>query len=68
MSAKKKRDFAKFKHLATLFKDGKHLTYEGLKQILEIRKDMNDGGAERRKYTDAEILCQLERESSETIR
>lgn len=69
LSAKKKRDFAKFKQLASLVTDGNHLNEEGIRAILEIRKDMNDGGAGRRKYSDAEILKAFERgESSETIR
>lgn len=67
LSAKKKRDFAKFQQLAKLIEMNLHLTQEGLEQILEIRSDMNDGGAERRKYSDAEIMSQL-RKSSETIR
>jgi hypothetical protein len=53
LSAKKKRDFAKFKKLATMMKDGKHLNREGIEEILEIRRDMNDGG--KRKYSDEDI-------------
>ena len=56
LSAKKKRDFSKFKKLARLIDDKKHLNIEGVKEILEIRRDMNDGGAHRRKYSDDEIL------------
>lgn len=67
LSAKKQRDFAKYRKLACLMKDGRHLSREGLRLILEIRGDMNDGGARRRKYSDAEILRHLG-ESSETIR
>ena len=65
LSAKKKRDFSKFCQLARLIKDDKHLTKEGVKQILEIRREMNDGG--KRKYSEDEILNKF-RESSETIR
>lgn len=65
LSAKKKRDFSKFCRIAELIKNGEHLTEEGIKKILEIRKDMNDGG--KRKYTEKEILQKLQ-ESSETIR
>ena len=69
LSAKKKRDFAKFKQIANLMADGAHLNRKGLKRILEIRKQMNDGGAGRRKYDDAYILKQVKTgESSETIR
>lgn len=56
LSAKKKRDFAKFKQLAKVIDDGKHLTEEGIHEILRIRSEMNDGGVGRRKYTDAEII------------
>jgi hypothetical protein len=67
LSEKKQRDFAKYRKLAGLMTDGRHLSREGLQLILEIRGDMNDGGARRRKYSDAEILRHLG-ESSETIR
>ena len=65
LSAKKKRDFSKFKQIANLVKEKKHLTYEGIKQILEIREDMNDGG--KRRYSSEEILS-IRVESSETKR
>lgn len=54
LSAKKKRDFSKFKRIATLIGDKKHLNEEGIGEILEIRREMNDGG--KRKYSDNEIL------------
>jgi hypothetical protein len=65
LSAKKKKDFAKFKKIAFLIKEQKHLTYKGIKEILEIRKDMNGGG--KRRYSDEEIL-QFITKSSETTR
>ena len=69
LSAKKKRDFAKFRQIARLICDGKHLNREGIEQILEIRKTMNDGGVGRRKYSDAEILGSVKLgKSSETTR
>lgn len=69
LSAKKKRDFAKFKQLANLIRDGAHLTTGGINEILRIRSEMNDGGAGRRKYTDTEILKHLANgKSSETTR
>ena len=69
LSAKKKRDFAKFEQIAKLIADGEHLKKNGIRRILEIRKSMNDGGAGRRKYGDAEILRLVKtEESSETIR
>ena len=69
LSIKKQRDFAKFKQLATLIAGGAHLRKEGIDEILKIRRDMNDGGAMRRKYSDDDILKLFEvRESSETAR
>jgi hypothetical protein len=67
LSAKKKRDFAKFVKIANLMQSGAHLTKEGVEQILQIRKSMNDGG--KRRYSEAEILKRFQaEESSETIR
>jgi hypothetical protein len=58
LSAKKKRDFAKFKQLARLLNQGKHLTREGIVEVLKIRREMNDGG--NRRYTDDVILERFE--------
>ena len=69
LSAKKQRDFAKFKQIARLLQMGRHLTKEGIDEILTIRRDMNDGGAKRRKYSDDSIVELFgSRESSETTR
>ena len=69
LSAKKQRDFAKFKQIARLIQDGQHLSKQGIHEILEIRREMNDGGAMRRKYSDDSIIELFEvRESSETTR
>ena len=67
LSAKKKRDFSKFKKIARMIKNKEHLSKEGIVQILKIRREMNDGG--KRKYDEKEILDKLAlEESSETIR
>lgn len=58
LSAKKKRDFSKFKQLAGILREGRHLGREGIEEILEIRRDMNEGG--KRRYTDEDILGRLE--------
>ena len=58
LSAKKRRDFAKFVQLANLLKQGRHLTREGIEEILRIRITMNDGG--KRRYTDEAILAAFE--------
>jgi hypothetical protein len=57
LSAKKKRDFAKFIELAELLKAKHHLGRTGIERVLEIRRDMNDGG--KRKYSDEMILAEL---------
>jgi hypothetical protein len=54
LSAKKKRDFSKFRQIAKLIENQDHLTVKGIQEILKIRKEMNDGG--KRKYSDKEIL------------
>jgi len=67
LSAKKKRDFAKFKKIARMIKEGQHLKKEGIAEIMTIRQEMNDGG--KRKYSEEVIKDRLFREeSSETIR
>jgi len=58
LSAKKKRDYAKFKAMAELMRKGRHLSREGLTEILTIRRGMND--RERRKYSDEVILARFE--------
>ena len=58
LSEKKMRDFRKFKELASLLVQGRHLSKEGVLHILRIRSDMNDGG--KRKYSDEMILQELE--------
>src|SRR5215831_571131 len=65
LSAKKKRDFAKFKQIVALMQSGAHLTKAGVREILEIRDRMNDGG--KRRYAHSDILASLI-ESSETTR
>ena len=58
LSSKKKRDFAKFVRLAEMMQQKKHLSREGVVEMLRIRRDMNDGG--KRRYSDEEILTQFE--------
>jgi hypothetical protein len=54
LSAKKQRDFLKFKQLAEILSEGRHSKRDGIEEILVIRSDMNDGG--KRRYTDEMIL------------
>jgi hypothetical protein len=66
-SAKKKRAFAIFKQMAQLLMEKSHLRREGIEKLLQLRKNMNDGG--KRKYDDQTVLAAFGvPESSETIR
>jgi hypothetical protein len=65
LSAKKKRDFAKFTAMAKLMDQGWHLTREGLEEILKLRRGIND--RIKRRYSDEVILAEFEK-SSETVR
>ncbi len=65
LSAKKKRDFNIFCRTADMIKNGKHLHENGIREILQIRREMNDGG--KRKFSEEEILVMFQK-SSETIR
>ena len=56
LSAKKKRDFSKFKQVAKIINEGNHLNRNGIKTIIDIRREMNDGGVGKRKYSDQDIL------------
>ena len=67
LSAKKKRDFSKFREIADLIQNKEHLHETGIRKILKIRNAMNDGG--KRKYSDEEILSTFgSGKSSETTR
>lgn len=55
LSAKKKRDFAIFKRMASLMAGGQHLNRDGVIELLTLRREMNDGG--KRKYSDDQILA-----------
>ena len=67
LSAKKKRDFAIFRRMAELMEQDAHLQKSGILGLLELRREMNDGG--KRKYTEQEILAAFGAvESSETTR
>ncbi len=56
-SNKKKRDFAIFKQMAELIENGSHRTSKGIREILVLREDMNDGG--KRRYSSSEICESL---------
>ena len=62
LSAKKKRDFAIFKTMADLMSEGSHLNRDGIAELLELRRNMNDGG--KRKYSEREILAAFDTKAS----
>lgn len=57
LSAKKKRDFATFQQMVLAFEAQEHLTCEGIRKLLTLRREMNDGG--KRRYSEEEILATL---------
>lgn len=67
LSAKKKRDFAKFCQLAEILTQGAP-NQDRVEKILHIRHEMNDGG--NRRYSNEAILSRFDqsRKSSETVR
>ena len=66
LKSEKKEDFKIFKKVANLMKEGKHLTRQGLMEILALRDPMNRGGKKRR-FDSQRIITSL-LGSSETIR
>ena len=63
----KRRDFEKFCEVAAMMLEKRHLTPEGVRMILEIRREMNEGG--KRRYSEEMILARYRiGESSETVR
>ena len=61
----KRADFERFALIVDMMKAGRHLELDGLKEILRIAFDMNQGGARRRMML-SDILAGLE--PSETVR
>ena len=57
LSRKKKRDFATFRKMLDLILDGAHKTPDGIRELLRLRRDMNDGG--KRKFSEEHILENL---------
>jgi hypothetical protein len=47
LSAKKKSEFSKFRQLAKLLQNEEHLTKEGLKKVLKLRAELNEGRVEK---------------------
>ena len=66
-SSSKKTNFSLFREIASLVNQGKHLTVQGLREIIAIREKLNEGKGRKRKYN-AEDIKIITKESSETIR
>jgi LAGLIDADG endonuclease len=56
-SAKRKRDFSIFQTMTDMLLADLHLTCDGIRELLNLRENMNDGG--KRKYSKEEILANL---------
>jgi len=65
-SDSKYRNFKIFCEAANLMEKGEHRTLSGLKKILELREEINEGKGRTRKYGIKDVSP--EKESSETIR
>lgn len=67
-SPSKRKSFAAFSQICEAMSEGKHLTREGIREILEIREHMN--ACAKRRYGSKEILdsLRMKEESSEAIR
>jgi hypothetical protein len=50
-SQRKKRNFAIFTKIAELVMAQRHLTSEGLEEIIQLREQLNEGRGRKRKYT-----------------
>lgn len=58
-SAKGKHNFSVFKQIAALMLQKKHLTSEGLEEIIQLREKLNEGRGRKRKYTIDDYYQQL---------
>lgn len=60
LSQRKKQNFMIFKNITQLIDEKKHLTREGLQEIIELREKLNEGKGRTRKYAlqDYDRFCQ----------
>ncbi len=61
LSSRKKRDFSIFKKIVKLMLENRHLSKQGIIQIMNLRNKLNEDRT-KRKYSDKEILQKLKRE------
>ena len=67
LSHTKQKNFRIFKEITNLVMQGRHLTREGLKEIVALRELLNEGRGRKRKYTQKDVLESFTGKSSETI-
>lgn len=66
ISHTKQKNFRIFKEITKCVIDGKHLTTEGLKEIVALRERLNEGHGRKRKYSQKDVLDSFTGKSSET--
>ena len=66
ISHTKQKNFRIFKEITKCVIDGKHLTTEGLKEIVALRETLNEGHGRKRKYSQKDVLDSFTGKSSET--
>lgn len=66
ISHTKQKNFRIFKEITRLVEEKKHLTCDGLKQIVSLREELNEGRGRKRKYTQKDVLNSFAGKSSET--
>ena len=66
LSQSKKKNFAIFCEMAALMERGEHRNLDGLRKILNLREQINEGKGRTRKYGITDVFPR--QESSETIR
>lgn len=56
LSSKMKRNFSIFRKISQMVFEGKHLTSEGLKEIVDLREKLNEGRRRKRKYNKEDVF------------
>ena len=61
LSKSRQRNFSLFRQIASLVDQGKHLDPEGLREIILIRENLNEGKGRKRKYNAIDVSINGER-------
>jgi len=59
LSTTKKTNFSIFKKITFMVYEGKHLTAEGLSEIISLRETLNEGHGRKRKYNESDYQKSL---------